>query len=163
MYTVIGPLLRSEDLTEDHFINYIGWKSLWIKASTKCINVNVMLSIQSPLRSGLLFSNKVVSLTSLYHWLSHTPSSLPLSPSLSLSLFLSLTFLVERRGPEEEGRVGDTAVAEGLVHQSIQDVHKQEHSLAVSRYSVGEGCPCVERRSDVRELSLRAESGSGRS
>lgn len=49
------------------------------------------------------------------------------------------------------------AVAKNLRHHSIQDIDQQEDRLAVNRHSVGKGCPCVKRSTDMRELGLGGE------
>lgn len=46
------------------------------------------------------------------------------------------------------------AVAKKLRHHSIQNINEQKDRLAVSRHSVREGCPCVKRSPNMRELGL---------
>lgn len=69
---------------------------------------------------------------------------------------LSFSLLIQR-WPDEEGRPWAAAVAQSLRHRSVQEVDQQEDRLAVGRHSVGERRPCVERRTDVRELGLWRE------
>ena len=67
-----------------HFCKALSWKSLWIKASAKCINVNVSLSL------SLLFT----SLTWYFHsnWVPSFTSSLVIA-TICLPLHYSCTLL----------------------------------------------------------------------